>query len=1272
MKLHRIAVTNLNSLYGEQGIDLDTDLGGASLFLIQGPTGSGKSTLMDAVSLALFAMTPRFTKRKTGEARHSEMALAEQLMSRGEGVAKAELEFSKWESKSGRRVRYRAIWSARRARNKPGGRMQGTTRALERLGEDGQWEQQVSDGRAKVVKPYFDAVLEGFTMADFERSMLLAQGRFDAMLHALPEERAAILERLTDTAIYQRLGERAARMRGAWKGRLERARAKIEAISPVSPEDLAAAEAAVATGDGELAAYESVLGGLRGRRDWLLRRAELDVEQAKLGEEAAELERAKREAMAELEALAEHERCGEGFALAERVEEAEGRLAEVRAQHAELHSSLPQRAETRQQAVEAVQQAESEWRAASEALEALRGPVAEAEAAAEAVELARAEKRAAEQGLERAQEQVGQHRSSRVEAEAAVERSRAALDQAEAERAEVEGDGPLVEARSGLEEAFTKWESAASRLEADRSKRAAREEALEARREAHDQKAAAHEASWAERIEAAVAAVEGAQVALESEPAVAELRESRDEAVDRRGRLELATEAVKLREERERGLKAREERVAECQRAYRRCAEAQEARVEQVEKAALLVEEAERLLAPLERIAALGSERSDLVEGEECPLCGSAEHPFVHDPQRRAQAEQIDEEVRVARAAREKARAEWQARGAERAEADRALAMAEAERRGAVEERDASEQALAEAQERAGEALNRAGLARDCDGKAVAEALQSVRGEIDGLGARCDRVEALLAQQERATEALRVEREAESEARAELGSEATRLEAERTEIIRLREEIASFAAQVQGQQQQLLSKLEGWGLGTGGAAELGAAMERIRQRVERYEGSCRAVERASETLRLAEQSCESAGQALAGAVERAERAVAEADSRATVAEQAADRQVLARAELQRVWAEATGESAPTERPGALLNSQSERVNALAERHSAAGVAKAAAERAEADALARAETLEQAMAKAESERGELAQRLEHWLAELGIGGIAELKEYKQSDEWVSRVGALRRSLQQRVAGLEARRDSLAERSTRHLERRPPGQTEEDSTESLAPRIEAAEAERDACQATLDQARATLQMAYRDREGRAAAEAELESTRAEAAVWLKLHELIGVGDGKRFKMFAQALNLEQLLVQANQHLVHLNDRYRLRPERDPKTELPTLEFVVEDQWRPGSTRSLRTLSGGESFLVSLALALGLSDLRTSSMPVETLLLDEGFGTLDPETLDTALAALQQLQASGRQVGIISHVLGLQERIEAQVLVEPVGEGRSRVRARVSGDS
>jgi exonuclease SbcC len=182
---------------------------------------------------------------------------------------------------------------------------------------------------------------------------------------------------------------------------------------------------------------------------------------------------------------------------------------------------------------------------------------------------------------------------------------------------------------------------------------------------------------------------------------------------------------------------------------------------------------------------------------------------------------------------------------------------------------------------------------------------------------------------------------------------------------------------------------------------------------------------------------------------------------------------------------------------------------------------------------------------------------------------------------------------------------------------------------------------------------------------AAEAQdrLNRMRAAAAPWLELHKLIGVSDGKSFKRFAQALNLGQLVDRANGHLARLAPRYRLAQWR--AEGLPTLQLVVRDLWQPGQVRGLQSLSGGESFLASLALALGLSDLRTSSMPIETLLLDEGFGTLDPATLEVALAALQHLQSGGRQVGIISHVAALHERIPARVLVEPLGEGRSRLR-------
>jgi DNA repair protein SbcC/Rad50 len=171
--------------------------------------------------------------------------------------------------------------------------------------------------------------------------------------------------------------------------------------------------------------------------------------------------------------------------------------------------------------------------------------------------------------------------------------------------------------------------------------------------------------------------------------------------------------------------------------------------------------------------------------------------------------------------------------------------------------------------------------------------------------------------------------------------------------------------------------------------------------------------------------------------------------------------------------------------------------------------------------------------------------------------------------------------------------------------------------------------------------------------------LEARRSEAEVWKTLGDLIGSHDGKKFKVFAQSLTLDALLLHANAHLRELARRYRL--ERVPGHDL---DLQVVDGDMGDEVRSVASLSGGESFLVSLALALGLASLSSETTQVETLFIDEGFGTLDPETLEVALATLDALQATGRQVGIISHVSGLAERIGVQVRVVKQGGGRSRL--------
>ncbi|WP_251978623.1 AAA family ATPase [Salinicola avicenniae] len=169
---------------------------------------------------------------------------------------------------------------------------------------------------------------------------------------------------------------------------------------------------------------------------------------------------------------------------------------------------------------------------------------------------------------------------------------------------------------------------------------------------------------------------------------------------------------------------------------------------------------------------------------------------------------------------------------------------------------------------------------------------------------------------------------------------------------------------------------------------------------------------------------------------------------------------------------------------------------------------------------------------------------------------------------------------------------------------------------------------------------------------------ESARQEVNRWERLNGLIGSADGKRFRRIAQAYNLDRLLLHANQHLKSLTPRYRLRRGGSD------LGILVIDGDMADEQRSVHSLSGGETFLVSLALALGLASMASRQLAIESLFIDEGFGSLDPQSLALAMDALDGLQAQGRRVGVISHVQEMHERIPLQIRVEPSGNGASSV--------
>ncbi|WP_176493638.1 AAA family ATPase [Cobetia sp. 5-25-4-2] len=307
----------------------------------------------------------------------------------------------------------------------------------------------------------------------------------------------------------------------------------------------------------------------------------------------------------------------------------------------------------------------------------------------------------------------------------------------------------------------------------------------------------------------------------------------------------------------------------------------------------------------------------------------------------------------------------------------------------------------------------------------------------------------------------------------------------------------------------------------------------------------------------------------------------------------------------------------------------------------------------------------------------ARQLKHWQAartsdwQAALEQLAAPAEDTTGDDTqadgasgAEELGVIRGQAEQALAvhaGLQARlQEAPEEGAAGTLTDAPPGP--EDDTrelgEALASLITTLKAPLNAVREAHQTAQAAILNDDQRRSGSAALAERLAAARAEHQRWGALSELIGSASGARFRTIAQAFNLERLIEHANLHLTNLARRYRLARGASP------LGLVVVDTEMGDELRSVHSLSGGETFLVSLALALGLAGMASGELRIESLFIDEGFGSLDPDSLALAMEALDGLQASGRRVGVISHVAEMHERIPVRIAVRPSGNGQSRL--------
>lgn len=333
--------------------------------------------------------------------------------------------------------------------------------------------------------------------------------------------------------------------------------------------------------------------------------------------------------------------------------------------------------------------------------------------------------------------------------------------------------------------------------------------------------------------------------------------------------------------------------------------------------------------------------------------------------------------------------------------------------------------------------------------------------------------------------------------------------------------------------------------------------------------------------------------------------------------------------------------------------------------------RAAAERAAERLSAKEKTLESLAARLEKEerlllaqRERLSEAESEWLRRKeasGFASAADLRASILSEEDERAVNDLLAKARERLARIE----HLSEETKRERE------------ELLAMEgcEEASKLSRDGALTSLEALR-EKEREVEERRGRSLEAIRADDARRERAKelrsewslreeerkrWLALNELIGDARGQRLRTIAQGITFRVLIEASNRVLRMMKSRYGLVAVGES-----ALEIAVVDHDMADTVRSSTNLSGGESFIVSLALALGLSNLSGSRLRVETLFLDEGFGTLDEATLHTALGVLDDLRrTTGRLIGVISHVAAVKERIETQIVVTPErGRGVSRI--------
>ena len=1204
MKILSLRLKNINSLKGEWKIDFTApEFINNGLFAITGATGAGKTTLLDAICLALYHQTPRLDKVSQSD---------NELMTRHTGESLAEVEFEvKGET-------YRAFWHQHRARKKAEGSLQPPQAELAK--GDGTIITSRIDEKLKKVSE-----ITGLDFSRFTKSMMLAQGGFAAFLEANANDRAELLEELTGTEIYGEISRRV----------YDRMRQESEALKLLQ----AKASGVLLLSEDKLVELENELKELNQQQE------QQQDDQKKLTVEKQWLEELnvkKKETLAADEALKEaHKEKESCSSELKKLEEAMPAL-EIQPYYDKLQSlekSLQEKKAT-------LLKQQQEQQTATDSLQQLNG---QKEQKHQALAKARDERNATEtlitekivpldsiiqQGEQ--QEKELQNKLEKLKTRLATESGTIEEKELEqkavaSQQKEAEDFLTIHEHRQQLGEQIPLWRSWFEQ----RSKQSQQINACEAEqtaattdhnrltREINDdlsqltfaksnlqQNKGRHQQLETNKLQVLDGVTEADLFALqqqwlEQQPVYQQL----------------STTLVQYHEDNHK-LQQEQQKLGACREQFKQLSDQLKLLRHSYRQQKAHVTDLERQLELEQQIASLSDHRATLKEGEACPLCGSQEHPAI------SKYEKLNSSTTKTRLEQQKLRLEeLQNQGTElREDQTKQETLAKTSKEILTElqtrltdhqtqwsglcasikpslditEREKSNQIIQEASDK-GLLLNR-----------QIEQLNALNTQLKKQSSDIDREQKEVDQQTHAIE-LKKQKQADFVEREKvLKEQLEQLIAELTEHER------KVASDIPGGQLPALEQQKQW------LEQQQEHLEQWRQKQEQQTKAQKTLDEVNQSLALLKQKLaqhELTHQELLKDHQQNHQQLLKAgEERQTLF---GDRQTGE--ERQRLQSIETSALKAVEESDQQVKTIENTISTLTG------------------------SIDQLDQEQKMLNINLQQAQGNWKSVLADSPFADEERFRnallpKADR--EQLTALKQRLEHALLRAQGRSDNADQLLKKHLSET----LSERSLEEVADIIQ----EQKNQVRLIDQRLGEIHQALTDdktkRESQKTLLADISQQQTQYDTWAHLSSLIGSARGDKFRKFAQGLTLDHLIYLANRQLQKLHSRYELRQKHHEELSLEVL-----DTWQGDTARDIKTLSGGESFLVSLALALALSDLVSHKTSIDSLFLDEGFGTLDQETLETALNALDSLNASGKMVGIISHVETLKERIPMQIQVK-----------------